>query len=113
MNDVAEGLRRRKCAPCESGTAPLTDAQVRPLLEGLQGWVLENGAITRTYRFRNYHETMAFVNATAWISHREDHHPDLLVGFNQCKVSYVTHAVKGLSDNDFICAAKIDALFDL
>ena len=113
MTDVAEGLRSRKCVPCEGGVAPLTDAQIKPLLKGLPGWALENGAITRTYRFKNYWETMAFVNAAAWISHREDHHPDLLVGYNQCKVSYITHAIKGLSDNDFICAAKIDALFEL
>jgi 4a-hydroxytetrahydrobiopterin dehydratase len=113
MNDVAEGLRRRKCAPCEGGVAPLADAQIQALLKGMQGWSLENGAITKTYRFTNYYETMAFVNATAWISHREDHHPDLLVGYNQCQVRYVTHAIKGLSDNDFICAAKIDALFEL
>jgi 4a-hydroxytetrahydrobiopterin dehydratase len=113
MNDIAEGLRRRKCASCEGGVAPLADAQIQPLLKGVQGWSLENGAITKTYRFTNYYETMAFVNATAWISHREDHHPDLLVGYNQCQVRYVTHAIKGLSDNDFICAAKIDALFEL
>ena len=69
--------------------------------------------LTKTFRFKNYYETMAFVNAAAWISHREDHHPDLLVGYSQCKVSYVTHAIKGLSTNDFICAAKLDALFDL
>ncbi|MCW5619618.1 MAG: 4a-hydroxytetrahydrobiopterin dehydratase [Burkholderiales bacterium] len=113
MNDIARSLRRRKCAPCEGGVAPLLPAQIEPLLKGLSGWTLENGTITKTYRFANYYETQAFVNATAWISHREDHHPDLLVGYNQCKVSYLTHAIKGLSDNDFICAAKIDALFDL
>jgi 4a-hydroxytetrahydrobiopterin dehydratase len=56
---------------------------------------------------------MAFVNATAWISHREDHHPDITVGYNQCRVEYWTHAIKGLSENDFICAAKLDRLFDL
>jgi 4a-hydroxytetrahydrobiopterin dehydratase len=56
---------------------------------------------------------MAFVNALAWISHREDHHPDLAVGYNQCRVTYWTHAVGGLSENDFICAAKCDALFDI
>jgi 4a-hydroxytetrahydrobiopterin dehydratase len=113
MNEITQGLRRRKCAPCEGGTAPLADAQIQPLLSGIQGWALENGAITRTFRFKHYHETMAFVNATAWISHREDHHPDLLVGYNQCKVIYMTHAIGGLSDNDFICAAKLDALFEL
>lgn len=109
MNDLA----RKKCKPCEGGVAPLTPEQVRPLLKGLQGWALEDGAIAKTYRFANYYETMAFVNATAWISHREDHHPDLRVGFNQCRASYVTHALGGLSENDFICAAKLDALFEL
>jgi 4a-hydroxytetrahydrobiopterin dehydratase len=113
MTDVVQELRRSKCAPCEGGAAPLTDAQIRPYLKGLPGWSLENGAITKTYRFRNYYETMAFVNACAWISHREDHHPDLLVGYNQCKVSYATHAIGGLSTNDFICAAKVDGLFEL
>ncbi len=112
MNEVTSDLRRRKCIPCEGGTQPLTDAQIQPLLNGVPGWVLENGGITKTFRFRNYHETIAFVNAMAWISHREDHHPDLQVGYNQCKVSYVTHALQGLSGNDFICAAKVDALLE-
>ena len=109
MNELA----RKKCLPCEGGGAPLTDAQVGPLLKGLSGWSREGKAIAKTYKFANYHETMAFVNATAWISHREDHHPDLAVGWGQCKVTSSTHAIDGLSENDFICAAKIDALFDL
>ena len=109
MNELA----RKKCLPCEGGVAPLTQPQVGPLRKGLDGWALEGNAIAKTYRFADYHETMAFVNATAWISHREGHHPDLAVGYNQCKVSYWTHAIGGLSENDFICAAKIDALFDL
>jgi 4a-hydroxytetrahydrobiopterin dehydratase len=109
MNDLA----RKKCKPCEGGVAPLTPQQVAPMLKGLQGWALDGGMIAKTYHFKNYYETMAFVNAAAWISHREDHHPDMLVGYNQCRVSYVTHAINGLSENDFICAAKLDALFDL
>jgi 4a-hydroxytetrahydrobiopterin dehydratase len=109
MNELA----RKKCLPCEGGVAALSDDQVRPLLKGLAGWSREGNAIAKTYRFANYHETMAFANATAWISHREDHHPELVVGYNQCKVSYWTHAIGGLSENDFICAAKIDALFEL
>jgi len=113
MNDAVQKLRRSKCAPCEAGTAPLTDAQIRPLLDGLPGWALDQGAISKTYRFENYYETLAFVNATAWVSHREDHHPDIALGYNQCKVSYVTHSIQGLSINDFICAAKLEALFDL
>ncbi|QJR14532.1 4a-hydroxytetrahydrobiopterin dehydratase [Usitatibacter palustris] len=109
MNELA----RKKCVPCEGGVAPLTPQQVGPMLKGLQGWALDGKMIAKTYSFKNYYETMAFVNAAAWISHREDHHPDMAVGYNQCKVSYVTHAIDGLSENDFICAAKLDALFDL
>lgn len=113
MNDIAAGLVRQKCAPCEGGVDPLDAGTVAAMLKGLEGWALEDGAISKTYRFRNYFDTMAFVNASAWISHREDHHPDIVVGYNQARVSYVTHAIKGLSNNDFICAAKLDALFDL
>ena len=106
-------LAQKRCKPCEGGVAPLTAAQIGPLLKGVPGWALDDKQITRTYPFKNYYETMAFVNAAAWISHREDHHPDLLVGYNQCTVKYWTHAIGGLSENDFICAAKLDALFDL
>lgn len=106
-------LSTKKCKPCEGGVKPLDAAAAQALLQQLDGWKLENGLLLKQFKFRNYHETMAFVNATAWISHREDHHPDLAVGYNACTVSYVTHAIGGLSDNDFICAAKIDALFKL
>lgn len=109
MSDLA----RKKCAPCEGGVAPLTDAQIGPMLKGLDGWSHEGNTIAKTFHFKNYWETMAFVNATAWVSHREDHHPDIALGYNQCKVTYVTHAIGGLSENDFICAAKIDALLAL
>ncbi|HWU85549.1 MAG TPA: 4a-hydroxytetrahydrobiopterin dehydratase [Rhodocyclaceae bacterium] len=107
MND----LSAKKCKPCEGGVAPLSAATAQALLQQLDGWKIENGLLQKQFKFKNYHETMAFVNATAWISHREDHHPDLAVGYNACTVSYITHAIGGLSDNDFICAAKIDALF--
>ncbi|MDE2599267.1 MAG: 4a-hydroxytetrahydrobiopterin dehydratase [Rhodocyclaceae bacterium] len=106
MND----LSAKKCKPCEGGAKPLDDKAVQALLKQLGGWKIEEGQLTKAFKFRNYHETMAFVNASAWISHREDHHPDLAVGYNACTVSHVTHAIGGLSDNDFICAAKIDAL---
>ena len=109
MNDLAT----KKCKPCEGGVAPLSPQQIQPMLRGLQGWAVENGRLAKTYSFQNYYQTMAFVNATAWISHREDHHPDLLVGYSKCRVEYVTHAIGGLSENDFICAAKCDALLDL
>lgn len=113
MKNFAQDLSGRKCKPCEGGVAPLTQQEIDSLLKRLEGWECAGGAIAKTYAFRDYFQTMAFVNATAWISHREDHHPDLAVGYNNCRVAYSTHAIGGLSENDFICAAKIDALFSL
>jgi 4a-hydroxytetrahydrobiopterin dehydratase len=107
--DLASG----KCKPCEGGVAPLKEPEVRQLLKQVPGWELANGRIAKTYEFKDHYQAMAFVNAAAWISHREDHHPDITVGYNQCRVEYWTHAIKGLSENDFICAAKLDKLFDL
>lgn len=106
-------LTQKKCKPCEGGVAPLTPAETATLLKRLTGWSVAGGVLTRTYKFGNYPETMAFVNGVAWIAQREDHHPDLTVGYRQCRVDYITHAIGGLSENDFICAAKIDALFGL
>lgn len=103
-------LQQKHCRPCEGGTPPLEETEVTALLQRLEGWELEGNCIGKTFQFKNFHQTMAFVNAVAWIAHREGHHPDLNVGFNRCRVSYTTHAVGGLSENDFICAAKVDAL---
>lgn len=109
MSDLAH----RRCKPCEGGVPPLTAAEIAVMLKRLPAWQVVDGKLSRTFEFRNYHENMAFVNATAWVSHREDHHPDLTVGYKQCRVDYITHAIGGLSENDFICAAKIDALLEL
>jgi 4a-hydroxytetrahydrobiopterin dehydratase len=109
MNSLTE----KKCKPCEGSVASLSSEAAQALLQQLDGWQIKDGLLLKEFRFKNYHETMAFVNASAWISHQEDHHPDLAVGYNACTVSYITHAIGGLSDNDFICAAKIDALFAL
>jgi 4a-hydroxytetrahydrobiopterin dehydratase len=106
MND----LTKKRCKPCEGGIAPYTAEQADEMLKSLKGWIVQDGRLVKVYAFRNYYQTMAFVNALAWISHREDHHPDLFVGYNQCRVEYWTHAIEGLSENDFICAAKCDAL---
>jgi 4a-hydroxytetrahydrobiopterin dehydratase len=109
MND----LENRHCTPCPDGTPPMGGEQAAKLLEQLHAdWTLsgDNQSISRTFRFKNYYQTLAFVNALAWIAHGEDHHPDLEVGYNRCLVRYSTHAVGGLSENDFICAARIDAL---
>ncbi|HVB47608.1 MAG TPA: 4a-hydroxytetrahydrobiopterin dehydratase [Burkholderiales bacterium] len=109
MNDLAG----KTCKPCEGGVAPLTPQQAQDMLAQLKGWIIEDGRLVKLFPFANYYQTMAFVNALAWVSHREDHHPDLDVGYNKCRVEYMTHAIGGLSENDFICAAKCDALFGL
>ena len=100
---------------CTHRTGPaLTPAEAAALLAGVPGWSLgaEAKTIEREFRFTDYYETVAFVNAVAWIIHAQDHHPDLEVGYNRCRVRFSTHSVKGLSENDFICAAKVDALRD-
>lgn len=98
------------CRPLE-GSAALDEAAVRAQLGALPGWRLNEGALERSYTFRNYHETIAFVNALAWIVHAEDHHPDLAVSFSRCTARFNTHSVGGISLNDFICAAKADAVY--
>ena len=103
-------LAKKKCKPCEGGTKPLAEDGIKAYLLKLSGWEHAGGKIAKTFTFKNYYETMAFVNAVAWISHREDHHPDMEVGYKTCKVRYTTHAIGGLSDNDFICAAKVEEL---
>ena len=108
-----ESLAKKKCKPCEGGVPAYSAQQAAEMLGQLKGWILEQGRLVKVYPFANYHHTMAFVNALAWVSHREDHHPDLEVGYNKCRVSYWTHAVGGLSENDFTCAAKCDALFEI
>lgn len=84
------------------------EAQER--LAALEGWAIEGDTLARTYAFKDYHQTMAFVNAVAWIAHRADHHPDLAVGYNRCRVVWSTHDAGGLTEFDFACAAQCDAL---
>ncbi|WP_126444362.1 4a-hydroxytetrahydrobiopterin dehydratase [Sulfuricystis multivorans] len=89
----------------------LNDQEIASRLAALEGWTRQGNAIVKTYRFANYHETLAFVNALAWIAHRSDHHPDLEVGYGHCRVSFSTHSAGGMTDRDFANAARIDALF--
>ena len=92
----------------------LSAAQVNEQLASMEGWALADSgaspAIRKTYRFANFYETMAFVNALALIAHQQDHHPDLEVGYNRCQVSLNTHDVGGISETDIDCARRIDAL---
>ncbi len=106
MND----LNQSRCRPCEGGIPPLDDAAVAAMLARVPGWTRDGNSIVRTFQFKNYYRTVAFVNAVVWIAHREDHHPDIAFGYKTCTIRYSTHAVGGLSENDFICAAKINAL---
>ena len=106
-------LRDRRCRPFPAGTPPLDASRATELLAELApGWrIAEDGrSLRRAFSFADFYETMAFVNAVAWIANAEDHHPDLEVGYNYCRMAFSTHTVGGLSENDFICAAKVDAL---
>jgi 4a-hydroxytetrahydrobiopterin dehydratase len=106
-------LTAQRCEPCEGGVAPLTRDEAQALMDELhEDWSLTEDAteIRRDYQFKGFNKTMGFVNAVAWIANAENHHPDLEVGWGRCLVRYTTHAIGGLSQNDFICAAKIDAL---
>jgi 4a-hydroxytetrahydrobiopterin dehydratase len=106
-----DALRAAYSLPQEGGQA-LDDAAIAAQLAALPAWSYRDGAIRREYRFNDYYETIAFVNAAAWIIHREDHHPDLTVSYNRVGVAFNTHSVNGISINDFISAAKLDMVFD-
>lgn len=91
----------------------LTAQQIEQSLKSLPGWQQTGGEIAKTFNFKNYYETMAFVNATAWVSHRQDHHPDIELGYNKCKVRYSTHSAGGITSKDMECAGKIEKLMAL
>lgn len=106
-------LTAMRCQPCEGGVRPMDRAEAEAMLARLHAdWALNDDAteIRRDFRFKGFNRTMGFVNAVAWVANNEDHHPDLEVGWGHCLVRFSTHAIKGLSENDFICAAKVDAL---
>lgn len=106
-------LTEKSCKPCEGGVAPLSREQAQALMRQLQPqWKLadDGKSLHCEWKFRNFYHTMSFVNAAAHIANAEDHHPDLEVGYGYCRMKYSTHAIGGLSENDFICAAKVDAL---
>jgi 4a-hydroxytetrahydrobiopterin dehydratase len=111
MMKIADLLKKK----CQHQLNGLTDTEIAVQLGQLDGWSFQNGAISKTFTFKNYYETLAFVNAIAYIIHTEDHHPELVVTYNRCLVKFNTHSVNGgkggISENDFICAAKVDALF--
>ncbi len=105
-------LVAKRCVPCEGGVPALDSSAIGSFHEQTPEWIVaaDEKSVSRRYQFKNFHQTMSFVNAIAWIANREDHHPDLEVSYDFCVVRYTTHAIGGLSENDFICAAKVDAL---
>ncbi len=106
-------LSARRCVPCEGGVPPLTPAQAKVLRKQLhEDWRIakDSRSLKRSYKFKDFYRTMSFVNAVAHIANTEDHHPDLSLGYNYCDVVFTTHSIGGLSENDFICAAKVDRL---
>ena len=108
MNDLVY----EHCIPLPRGSKPLSEDEIQALHQTVSDWSHDKKkhSITRSFRFGNYYETMAFANAVAWIAHQQDHHPELKITYNCCYIEYSTHSVGGLSRNDFICACKIDLL---
>jgi 4a-hydroxytetrahydrobiopterin dehydratase len=107
-------LALRHCTPIKKGTKPISTTIASSLIKQLgSSWSFSKGAtgLEHEFRFKNFHETMGFVNAVAWIANTEDHHPDLEISYNRCKITFTTHAAGGLTVNDFICAAKVDAIY--
>ena len=101
-------LLHRRCQSLSG--APMSEHEIHSHLNEVPGWHFANGAVEKTFTFKNWLETLAFVNAMGWVCHTEDHHPDVTLGYDRCVVHFSTHSVGGVSINDFICAAKLNAL---
>ncbi len=105
-------LTNKHCVPCEGGVDAMNREAAEAMLADLPGWELSDDGklISQRFEFRGFFRTMSFINAMAWVVNNENHHPDFSAGYNYCKVGFTTHAIDGLSENDFICAAKVNAL---
>ena len=109
---MATKLHTIRCVGCEGGIPALSAEEINQLILEIPQWQVnsEHTVINRRFEFKGFYKTMAFVNAIAWIANQENHHPDMEVGYNYCLVKFTTHAINGLTKNDFICAAKINQL---
>ncbi len=115
MSETVEPLKillEERCEYIPKGTKPLIIPTIESYLSQLPGWEvsLDYKTISKTFDFKNYHQVMAFINAVAWLAHKEDHHPEICFGYNQVRITLTTHAAKGITLNDLILAAKIDQL---
>ena len=106
-------LSSKKCIPCEGGVDPINRDQALKLISKLdKGWQLsiDNRNITKDFKFKNHYEVISAINLIAWVSHKEDHHPEITFGYSNLSIKFFTYAIDGLSENDFICAAKLDKI---
>ena len=104
-------LLEKKCIPCEGGTPPLRDEEAEALLKEIPSWSIKDGNVFKQFKFKSFRESIAFVNKVAEIAEQEKHHPDIKISYNKVSIELSTHSVKGLSENDFILAAKIGKIF--
>lgn len=102
----------KKCQACEGGVPPLSLEEAKKLLGEIPNWQIGSDGkhLVRKFNFKGFYATMSFINAVAFVVQKEGHHPDMEVGFNYATIKFTTHAIDGLTENDFICAAKVDAL---
>ena len=109
----ADPLAQKRCKPCEGGVSPFSADEAKAYLEKLAGWnlIAKGKVIQKEYKFKNFKEVIAFFNRIARISEEENHHPDLGIGYSRVGVELSTHSIKGLSENDFILAAKFDSVY--
>ncbi|MBI2498993.1 4a-hydroxytetrahydrobiopterin dehydratase [Candidatus Woesearchaeota archaeon] len=103
-------LSKKKCKPCEGNILPFSKKQAEEYLKQIPDWKLLDNKIYREFKFKNFRENMVFVNKVAEIAEQEKHHPDLQISYDKLKITLTTHAIKGLSENDFILATKINML---
>jgi 4a-hydroxytetrahydrobiopterin dehydratase len=103
-------LSEKKCIPCEGGVPPFTQRQAEKYLKQIKGWKLDGGKIEKVFKFKNFVQSMGFANQVALIAQAQDHHPEIEISFKKVEIELTTHVIGGLSENDFIMAAKIDEL---
>lgn len=108
---MSEDLARKKCIPCSGGVPPLTETEQIELLEQLSAWeVVDGHHLTKEYSYKNFAEPLAFVNKVAEVAEAENHHPDIYLAWGKVKIDIWTHKIDGLTESDFVLAAKIDQL---
>ncbi len=103
-------LTQKYCRACEAGTLPMSSEEAEALMEQVAGWELGENKLTRKFKFRNFRDAMVFVNRVADLAEQEGHHPDIYISWNRVRLDLTTHAIKGLSENDFIMAAKTNEI---